>query len=152
MFGEGSETCVPVSGKAKRPAVRPSVDCPTYGQESGERQGPQLHITDAPLGSFLVFHLARFLAVSAMADEVRFARSTDTAGATLHFRKCQRRTRQTKTAFIGSLATVFWEAVVASPALKRAERKALQAGHNPDQHHAASRRDSPVQFCSLPEI
>ena len=82
MFGEGSETCVPVSGKAKRPAVRPSVDCPTYGQESGERQGPQLHVTDAPLGSFLVFPLARFLAVSAMADEVRFARSTDTAGAT----------------------------------------------------------------------
>src|SRR5215207_5606031 len=42
MFGEGSETCVPVSGKAKRPAVRPSVDCPTYGHESGERQGRAL--------------------------------------------------------------------------------------------------------------
>jgi hypothetical protein len=42
MFGEGSETCVPVSGKAKRPAVRPSVDWPTYGHESGERQGRAL--------------------------------------------------------------------------------------------------------------
>src|SRR2546430_14526632 len=39
MFGEGSETCVPVSGKPKRPAVRPSVDCRTYGHESGWRQG-----------------------------------------------------------------------------------------------------------------
>jgi hypothetical protein len=83
MFGEGSETCVPVSGKAKRPAVRPSVDCATYGQESGERQGPQLHITDASLGSFLVFPLARSLAVSAMADEVRYAPGQRTPPARL---------------------------------------------------------------------
>lgn len=47
MFGEGSETCVPVSGKAKRPAVRPSVDCRTYGQELGWRQGPQRRVTNA---------------------------------------------------------------------------------------------------------
>ena len=63
---------MPVSGKAKRPAVRPSVDYATYGHESGWRQGLQLHITNAPSGSFLVFLLAR-LAVSAMADEARLA-------------------------------------------------------------------------------
>jgi hypothetical protein len=42
---------VPVSGKAKRPAVRPSVDCPTYGHESGCRQAPQLHVTGVLLWS-----------------------------------------------------------------------------------------------------
>jgi hypothetical protein len=53
-----------------------------------------------------------------------------------------------ETVFIGSLATVF----VKPWSLKRAELKALRAGHNPDQHRAASRRNSPVQFCSFPEI
>src|SRR4051812_34488259 len=48
MLEEGSETCVPVSGKPKRPAVRPSVDCPTYGQEMGGRQGRG--VTGVPLG------------------------------------------------------------------------------------------------------
>jgi len=42
--------------------------------------------------------LGSFLAVSAMAGEVRIAPVNDSAGATLHVRKCPRRARQTTTA------------------------------------------------------
>ena len=165
---------MPVSGKAKRPAVRPSVDYATYGHELGWRQGLQLHITNAPSGSFLVFLLAR-LAVSAMADEARLAPvnghrrrcsslskvpDADSANEVVSGRNrlpgaiSHRKARSRDRAWIGGFQLAgdpagqdrihrvagdcACEAVVAFPALKRAECKALRVGHNPDHHHAAA--------------
>ena len=66
------KVCVPTSGKAKRPAIRPSVDCPTYGQKLGRRQGRQLHMTNRSIRRFLGFPPGSF-GGGAMADEARLA-------------------------------------------------------------------------------
>ena len=60
-------------GQSKAPSRSAKCRLPRHmDTKLGWRQGLQLHITNAPSGSFLVFLLAR-LAVSAMADEARLA-------------------------------------------------------------------------------
>ena len=154
---------MPVSGKAKRPAVRPSVDYATYGHESGWRQGLQLHITNAPSGSFLVFLLAR-LAVSAMADEARLAPVNG------HRRRCSSLPkvpdadsanevvsgRNRLPGAISHRKARSWRLCLRSCGrVSCTQTCGVQGPSGRAQSRppsCGSRRDSAVQFCTLPEI
>ena len=106
MFGEGlKRACL----SAARQSAQPFGQVSTTRHMDTNRDNVKDCNSKLPMLLLALFRCFPWLvlAVSAMADEVAFLRPTDAAGATPHFRKCPRRTRQTKTAFIGSLVTVF---------------------------------------------
>ena len=150
MFGEGlKRACLSVA----RQSAQPFGQVSTTRHMDTNRDNVKDCNSKLPMLLLALFRCFPWLvlAVSAMADEVAFLRPTDPAGATPHFRKCPRRTRQTKTAFIGSLATMFGK--LCSHFLHSNVRSARPSGPAQSQPPSCgSRRDSTGQFCSFPEI